>query len=91
MADHIDDLRGCLDWHYDNIKNLQFERLCQEQHSKKASFRIFDVAENEGENVEDIRSSGSTPVLIQKMVDTYFSILSPSPYRVWCKLDKRVL
>ena len=54
MADHIEDLQGCSDWHYDNIKILQFEQLHQKQYSRKASFRIFDVAENEGENVKDI-------------------------------------
>ena len=54
MAENIEDLQGCSDWHYDNMKILPFEQLRQEQHSRKASFRIFDVAENKGENVEDI-------------------------------------
>ena len=34
------------------------------------------------------RSSGGISVLIRKTVDKYLSILSASPYRVWCKLDK---
>ena len=50
----IQDLEGAADWISQSIHELRFEQDRQEQYSRKSSFRIFGVPEEEKEQIEDV-------------------------------------
>ena len=53
-VEDIENLKTASDWRYDQVKNIQFEQVRQEQYSRKSLFRIFGVPEEDGEKVEEL-------------------------------------